>query len=190
MNRRTLIASGVGLLALAACGNDTTSAGPASSGPGSDHNSQDAMFAQMMIVHHEGAVEMSALAEKQAETADVKALATRIKKAQTPEIQQMKDWLKAWGEPTDMPHKNHDMPGMDMHGMSQQLVMAKLRGLKGKEFDKQFLTSMIAHHEGALEMAKTEKDRGRNAEALKLADTIITSQKAEIDEMKGMLAKL
>ncbi|MGO4958210.1 DUF305 domain-containing protein [Luteococcus sp. Sow4_B9] len=167
------------------------SAEESAAAPGqAEHNSADAMFSQMMIVHHEGALEMSELAEEKAGSEEVKALATRIKDAQQPEINTMTDWLKTWNEPLESGHDAHAMPGMDMDGMTQEEVMDKLEGLQGTEFDKQFLTSMIAHHEGALTMAKDELADGTNPEAKKLAQSIMTSQAKEIAEMKQMLQKL
>lgn len=70
----------------------------ASSEVSADHNDQDTTFAQMMIIHHEGAIEMSQLAIERAESPEVVALAERIAEAQGPEIEEMTAWLSAWGE--------------------------------------------------------------------------------------------
>ena len=145
----------------------------------------------MMIVHHQGAIEMADLAAQQAQSADVKALAERISAAQGPEIETMSGWLAAWGEDpmpaeSDMPGMDHS--GMDMDGRSQEEVMAELRGLSGADFDRQFLTSMIAHHQGAIEMAQTQLADGRDPQAIELAQKIIADQEAEIEEMQGLLA--
>jgi uncharacterized protein (DUF305 family) len=56
--------------------------------------------------------------------------------------------------------------------------------------DRDFLTGMIAHHEGAIAMAKVELEYGKNAGARDLAETIIEAQEAEIAEMRKMLAAL
>jgi uncharacterized protein (DUF305 family) len=60
----------------------------------------------------------------------------------------------------------------------------------GKNFDKQFLIMMIAHHEGAITMAKNEVANGKNPDAIALAQRIITSQQAEITTMTSILARL
>src|SRR3954454_12213353 len=97
-------------LTLAACGggnstssSSTTSAAPTSSTASASvdatHNAADVSFAQNMIVHHQGAIQMAQVAEKQASTQQVKDLAKRIEAAQSPEIDEMTAWLKAWGEP-------------------------------------------------------------------------------------------
>ncbi len=155
------------------------------------HNDADTTFAQMMIVHHEGAIEMAELATERAENPDVVALAERIAQAQGPEIEEMTTWLNAWGEDVEpMDHGGMDMNGMDMNGMSQEEMMTHLEGLSGEEFDAAFLEGMIAHHEGAVEMTETELADGGNPEALALAEKIIADQEAEITEMEELLSQL
>ena len=168
-----------------------TTAGSANPSNAAAHNEADTAFAQMMIVHHQGAIEMADLAAQQAQSADVQALAERISAAQGPEIETMSGWLSAWGEDpmpadSDMPGMDHS--GMDMDGRSQEEVMAELRGLSGADFDRQFLASMIAHHQGAIEMAQTQLADGRDPQAIELAQKIIADQEAEIEEMQGLLA--
>ncbi len=189
---------------LAACGGDNgddsgsaAKASPTASAEATAdataHNDQDVSFAQGMIPHHRQAVEMAGMAASQASSAQVKDLASRIEKAQDPEIETMSGWLKAWGE--DVPADMSGMPGMDhsghdgMSGMMDQKDMDKLADASGKDFDTMFLTMMVEHHEGAVKMATTEKEKGRYAPATKLADDIITAQKAEIEEMNKLLGK-
>ena len=62
-----------------------------------------------------------------------------------------------------------------------------MRSLKGAEFDTLWLQSMISHHQGAIEMAKTEIANGENADMIAMAKNIVTAQQAEIDQMKQML---
>jgi uncharacterized protein (DUF305 family) len=143
----------------------------------------DIMFAQMMIPHHEQAIEMSTLAETRTENADVLSLAQQIKSAQMPEISQMTTWLADAGAPLSM---GHDM-GDD--GMLSTDEMTALANSSGVAFDKLFLAGMIAHHEGALDMAKSVQN-SQNAEVKALSDNIISSQTAEIEEMKKLLANL
>jgi len=70
--------------------------------------------------------------------------------------------------------------------MSQQ-EMSQLMAAHGAQFDRLFLQMMIRHHEGAVEMAKTEQARGLNPAAKKLAHKIETSQTTEIAQMQQML---
>ena len=151
----------------------------------SDHNAADVMFAQMMIPHHAQAVEMSdMILKKQDIPVEVTSLATRIKAAQGPEIANMTGWLTAWGESTQMPS------GHSMDGMMGADDMSKLEAAKGLEAAKLFLTQMITHHEGAVTMAKTESKDGKSAQAIQLSKDIVSSQEAEIQEMKKLLTTL
>ena len=158
----------------------------ASSEVSADHNDQDTTFAQMMIIHHEGAIEMSQLAIERAESPEVVALAERIAEAQGPEIEEMTAWLSAWGE--DVSPGGHG--GMDMNGMSQEEMMTQLDGMSGADFDQAFLEAMIAHHEGAIGMSEQQLAEGQNPDALMLAEKIIADQQTEITEMQEMLTSL
>nr|WP_309485326.1 DUF305 domain-containing protein [Streptomyces sp. WELS2] len=146
-------------------------------------------FAKGMIPHHQQALEMAELAADRASSARVKDLAARIEKAQDPEIRTLTGWLKAWGEQppmTGMDHSGHTgMSGMS--GMMSEADMAALKKATGKDFDSRFLSLMAEHHQGAVEMATTEKQRGRSGDAKAMADAIITAQNAEIKEMKQLL---
>jgi len=105
------------------------------------HNAPDTEFAQLMIVHHEGALEMAALANTQASSEEVRSLADRIAAAHGPEIDTMAGWLTTWGEDqamsSDMGAIDH--AGMQMGGRDQADVMAELARLKGPDFDRSFL---------------------------------------------------
>ncbi|QKG23230.1 DUF305 domain-containing protein [Actinomadura verrucosospora] len=173
--------------ALAACGDSgdkKTDSTPSASVAAAQtpHNEQDVMFAQMMIPHHRQAVEMAGLAPSRASSAQVKALAADIEKAQAPEIAKMTGWLDDWGAPTAMSGMHHDMPGI----MSEK-DMTSLKDLKGTAFDKAFLQMMIKHHQGAVTMARTEDRSGRNPDAKALATSIVRTQSAEIAKMRGLL---
>ena len=82
------------------------------------------------------------------------------------------------------------MGGMGMAGMVDAATMTKLTSLSGQPFDVLWLQSMIAHHQGAIEMAQTEIADGINPDMVNLARNIVTAQQAEIDQMQRMLAEL
>ena len=65
-----------------------------------------------------------------------------------------------------------------MPGMMTAEEMSKLNGTTGTEFDRAWLDMMIRHHQGAVEMAKTQQEKGSSADAKKLAQDIITAQQA------------
>lgn len=171
----------VAALVLLACGtSDTTAA------PGARHNDADIAFVQGMVPHHTQAVQMAQLAPDRAESTQVKELATRIEQAQGPEIAQMRGFLAAWGAPDSgaMPGMNHDA----MDGMMSGQQMAQLVQARGASFDDMFLQMMVQHHEGAVQMARTELGAGSSPEAKALAQRIIDAQQAEIGEMTRLLA--
>jgi uncharacterized protein (DUF305 family) len=189
MIRRTgltlLAAAALGVL-LAGCGgsHDMGMASPSST---TGASAADAMFAQMMIPHHQQAVEMSTLAETRASSPKIKALAAEIKEAQQPEIDQMTAWLEEWGMPV-MPmdeamseHGGHGMSGMLTDDQMQQLADAS-----GPEFDRLFAEFMILHHEGAIDMAEDVVD-SKDPRVAALAAAIIKTQADEIAHMQGFL---
>jgi uncharacterized protein (DUF305 family) len=142
-----------------------------------------------MIPHHQSAIEMAQLAEGRAADSRVLDLAARIKAAQGPEIEILSGWLEKWGADGE---SEMDHGGMD-HGsggmMSEQDMQALMNGT-GPEFDRLFLTQMIAHHTGAVEMAQAELSSGTNTAALAMAESIRDSQSAEIAEIEQLLAEL
>ncbi|MEV0388043.1 DUF305 domain-containing protein [Nonomuraea sp. NPDC050643] len=200
INRKMSIAMAAGALALVtACGGSSdsmaghegvsSSSAPAATSAGAQpsgtFNDADVMFAQMMIPHHEQAVEMADLAATRASDPEIKELATKIKAAQDPEIQTMKGWLTEWGKAAPEAGMGHDMPGV----MSEE-DMKKLDGAKGKEFDKLFAQQMIAHHNGAIEMARTEQANGSDPKAKELAKAIEATQQAEVEQLQKILDRL
>jgi len=165
------------------------------------HNDADVSFAQEMIAHHQQALDMAKLASTRGTNAQVKDLASRIEKAQDPEIQQMRGWLSQWGAATTsatssmsgMSMPSSSMPAMDhgsMPGMMSDADMQMLEQAAGIEFDEMFLRMMVQHHQGAVDMAKTELANGSNADAKALAQRIIDAQTAEITEMRQLLGTL
>ncbi len=153
---------------------------------------------QGMIMHHAQAVEMTALIESHTENKDLLLLGSRISKSQSDEIDFMKRWLTSRGAPL-APAMTH-MQGMDMPGGHQMMMpgmltakqMSALKNAQGPEFDRLFLTGMIQHHNGALEMVKDLFDTagaGQDAELFNFATDVDSGQRAEIRIMQGMLER-
>lgn len=192
MKKTSRIIAGVALtFSLAAC---SSSGGDSGSGDtvdtvadSGDFNDADVMFAQMMIPHHEQAIELSDIALDPTVGAGeaVRNLATQIKGAQDPEITLMKSLLTGWGEGTEMDSsKDHsDM----MSGMLSTDDLAALSALRGAAFDRAWMEAMIAHHEGAIEMALDVLSDGSSPSVKTLADAIVSGQEAEIETMKQLL---
>ncbi|NUW45915.1 DUF305 domain-containing protein [Nonomuraea rhodomycinica] len=198
---RIVIAATAALGLLTACDGSGGSGGQAPAGgaaseapalrrtdapPSRAHNDSDVMFARMMIPHHLQAVQMAELAATRAEDPEVKKLAERIRAAQEPEVAAMRGWLQAWGMPeSTRGHMRHGMPGMLSADDLQDL-----EAVSGEIFDKEFLRLMIAHHEGAVTMAQRERREGESADAKGLAQSIETSQRDEIEQMRRILDRL
>jgi uncharacterized protein (DUF305 family) len=189
-------------LVLTGCGDDEPSPSTSGDNARTDHNEADVAFATDMIQHHAQALAMTDLATGRTLDPGFEAVVEAIRMAQAPEIETMSDWLTSWGEdvpPTVNDHANadgegHDMEGMDddmgmdMPGMMSAEQMADLEAASDAEFQDLFLTMMIEHHEGAIEMAETEIEEGQYAPAVSLAEEIASTQAAEIRTMQGLLS--
>lgn len=217
--KRTLVLSTLAVastLALAACGEatdattdattsatstttttpettETTTATTEADGEiSADHNDADIMFAQMMIPHHQQAVEMSEmLLAKEGIPAQVVEFAQGVIDAQGPEINRMNAMLEAWDQQpvTDSGGMDHGKMG-GMSGMMSQEDMTALEEAQGTEAARLYLEQMTAHHEGAVDMARDEVADGQNPHAITLAEQVISDQEAEIAQMQQMLTDL
>lgn len=204
-------------LALAGCGSsgaeegagtDSETTAPAASAPAAtgtgaasgepiaaEHNDADVMFAQMMLPHHEQAVEMSEmLLAKDDVPAEVADFAGGVIDAQGPEIERMNAMLTAWGaEPLadaeDMDDMDHGS-GAGMSGMMSEEDMTALADARGTGAAQLYLEQMTVHHEGAVEMAREQIEQGQNPQAVDLARQVVEDQEAEIAEMERMLQEL
>ncbi len=203
MRTHTIALAVLGLalaIALAGCGGSAgdgareTAAPTATSGAGSSTGSaSDVAFAQLMISHHNQAIAMADLALKYASSVQLETLAAQIKQAQAPEVTRMTAWLGEWGAPTVMTGSDQSMPGMDMGGVSAAGMMtdrqmAELANARGAEFDRLWLQMMIAHHQGAVLMARQALSTTSTAEVRVLAQSVVDDQTAEIATMQGMAA--
>ncbi|OZC41539.1 DUF305 domain-containing protein [Rhodococcus sp. WWJCD1] len=197
----SLATAAVSALLIAGCSSDTSSdstptgssSSPASSSASANvsevFNDADAMFARMMYRHHAQAVEMAAMAAGRTDNPEILTSASAIEAAQQPEMDRMTAWLTEWGQPAPSSDMG-EMSGMDHSsgmGMMSQQDMDALTALSGAEFDRQWLTMMIEHHEGAIEMANTEIADGSNADTQQMARAIVATQQQEIDTMRGLL---
>ncbi len=162
--------------------SETSSPAESSTAP---FNDADVAFATNMVVHHTQAIEMAdLLLGKDGVNAQVVELAQNIKTAQGPEIDTMNNWLDAWGAGA--------MSGMD-HGMGETMSaddMAALEAASGADASRLFLEQMTVHHQGAIDMAQAEIEKGENTDATTLAKKIVSDQTAEISLMAALLATL
>lgn len=193
------------LLALTACGSNRSSNASGDTSTGARFDKADVAFAQGMIPHHQQAVQMSRMARSHAAGVAVTKLADGIEAAQGPEIDTMTRWLKAWGKSVPTSSNQHGsagggMKGMEMGdgshmdtsnmpGMMSARDLGQLDRARGARWDQMFLTMMIDHHAGAIEMARAEQAHGSNPDAIALAKRIEAAQTAEIAKMHSMLRK-
>ena len=149
-----------------------------------DYTGADIMFLQMMIPHHQQAIDISNLALKNSKNAELLALAKIIARDQAAEITLMRKWLKDATASEDMGHAMHDMGGM----LSDD-ELAALTAAKGSTFDRLWLQGMTEHHDGAIHMVQMIEDAD-NMEIKAFGAKVITDQSAQIEQMKKMLAAL
>jgi uncharacterized protein (DUF305 family) len=167
------------------------------SGSSTEYSAEEVMFAQMMIPHHEQALEMSQLALSVSTYSKILDLAQRIFDGQAPEIEEMQSWIDTSGVATGMAHdmpdgsvmNNNMMDHGRMSGMVSAEQMEELASLQSPEFDVLFLQLMIEHHEGALEMVEMIEN-SENEEVKKLVTEIVEAQTREIEEMRTLLQSL
>ena len=189
-----VLAASAAALALSSCSNSTsngqaqatTTDSPVISGQPAGYDADDVAFANNMIPHHQQAIDLSALVPDRSTNTQLVALAQKISAEQQPEINVMKVFLVQGNENPDT-KSGHAGDGNTMQGMVDPPTLAKLQSLNGEDFDKLWLESMISHHQGAIEMAKAEIANGDNVDAKNLAQNVVTTQEAEIGQMKQML---
>lgn len=143
----------------------------------SGYSADDIAFAEMMIPHHEQAIEISDIALTNSSSDEILALARDIKAAQAPEIEQMGGWAGV---------KSSTHSGHMMDGMLSEKQIQELRDAEGATFDRLFLEGMIAHHEGAIKMAQDALN-SKNMEVTALAAAIIAAQEKEIAFMQELI---
>jgi uncharacterized protein (DUF305 family) len=153
----------------------------------------DVRFMQGMIVHHQQAVEMSALVKNRTNQQDVVTISGKIDASQADEINFMTEWLEARGETAAMPDHHMHHGHHQMAGMASPAQMAELANINGTAFDRQFLKLMIAHHKGAIDMVdELHRERGSAFDPVmfNFTNDIVNDQQSEIDRMNAILSQL
>ena len=190
MNRPPLVrlvllvtAVAAGALLLAGCGGDDDSAADTAATQAVPF---DRAFIDAMVPHHEEAIAMAGDAKDAGLSEPVLVdVADAILETQQAEIDRMREWREQWFGSSEI-----DPEGADGLGMSAEEMGMSDTGIdfsSEPDVDGAFASMMIAHHEGAIEMASTEISAGENAEAIALAQRIVEAQRAEIDQMRDML---
>ncbi|GAA4822699.1 hypothetical protein GCM10023201_05840 [Actinomycetospora corticicola] len=139
----------------------------------------DAGYASMMIPHHEQALELSALVAGRTTDPTVTDLAFRIDREQVEEVGQLQGFLNLRGAPAPAPMGA-------MAGMADAATLDRLRASSGPAFDRLWLQTMVAHHEGALTMSR-QYLAGPPGALSEFARTVLRGQQLEIDRMRAAL---
>ena len=155
------------------------------------YTASDAQFMRDMIPHHQQALEMSRLAPDRTNSPELLEIAGKIEAAQGDEIAFMEQWLTSRGESVDRSHAHGDHH--TMKGMATEAQMAALAAASGVEFDRQFLSLMIAHHEGAIDMVEALMEQPGSAydpTLFEFTTDVTNDQSREIELMHGLLLGL
>lgn len=146
----------------------------------------DKDFAMMMMMHHQGAIDMANEELKSGDNAEMKAMATKIIAAQTKEKADLMEFVMMHtGMDTTGSHEFHEEMMMSMHKMEEA---ADLRVVTG-DTDNDFANLMITHHQAATENAQSVIDHGHHAAIKTMAKKMIKDQQEEIIELQDWLIK-
>lgn len=181
--------------------------------PTPTQNSAEAGFSRDMQLHHDQGVELAFLIRDRSTSDDIRTLAYDIAFTQANQSGQMLGWLQSWGLPaaasepsmtwmtrptlegashahggTSTDTAAHE-PGAPMPGLATPAQIQQLTDATGTDAEKIFLTLMIAHHKGAIEMADAVLERSTNTAVTKFARGVVNSQESEIGLMEDLLAK-
>jgi uncharacterized protein (DUF305 family) len=149
----------------------------------------DQRFLDQMIMHHEGAVMSTQMMIAGSERPELRDLAQRIITGQQREIEQMREWRTAWyGSAGAPPTHEAMMAQMGAGGMMNGGSMGQMMG-GNADADHMYLQMMIPHHQAAISMAQQALSQSEHPEIKTLAEGIIATQQAEIEEMQGYLAE-
>ena len=151
----------------------------------------DAQFMRDMIPHHQQALAMSRLAPSRTNSTAILDIAARIEAAQGDEIAFMEQWLKSRGETFDPPPSEHEHD--TMRGMATPDQIEALTDASATDFDRQFLTLMITHHEGALQMVDElleQPGAAYDPVLFEFTNDVTNDQSKEIELMHNLLLGL
>lgn len=198
-----LVVAALAGTALAGCGT-TAAPTPTAHETESAHNHADAAFAAEMVPHHEQGLYLVELAGRRDVSAELVELTGRMAAEQAADVGQLETWLTAWDE--EPPYGPRPMADEDT--MTTRSKTSAMRGLmrsrmgpwalgtdevddlgecRSARFEDRWLRMMITHHQGAISMARHEMAAGEYPPAVALAEHIVTTQQAEVEEMRDLL---
>jgi uncharacterized protein (DUF305 family) len=153
---------------------------------GDEHSSTDREFAQRMLVHHERVVQLAALAGTNSQKNDLKTLAGRIRQEQQPEIDLIKGWLAGAGGQASASAPEDDRNGEPMAPVPAADIAQKLQQVRGADFDRQWIQAMLDLQGAELQISRTQIEEGSAEQMRDLAEKVVATQQADIDEIKKL----
>lgn len=194
VNVLAILSAVTAVLFLASCGGTTpdekpqpTSEAPAIKGEPAGSNAGDTSFAVDIIASHAQAVQISELVPDRTTNSDLVELAAGIASSRRTEMELMKALLVQWNADSTT-SSLPDHTAVTAQGAIDEQTVTRLQALSGQDFDVLWLQSMIAHGQGAIQIANAEIADGENVDAVGLAKQIVGKQQAEIDRMQQILA--
>lgn len=170
------------VLGIAACGGSDSSSSTSGAPTG---DAFDKAFIDAMVPHHESAIEMAKAAQKAGLVqADLVEIADDILATQQAEIDQMTSWRGEWFGSSEIDPQGAAALGLSDAEMGMDMEHAADTLMSSGDVDTDFATMMIAHHEGAVEMAKLAEANAGHEEIKELAGRIIEAQEREIEVMR------
>lgn len=154
-------------------------------GCGAQTSSFNAQFIDMMVPHHQGAIEMARIASTRASHPELKMMAESVIKSQQTEIDQMKSWRQAWfgSDQTPSLDRMPMVPGMGHGGTMDMKKDVDLLRSAAEPFDRQFIDMMREHHRSAIEAGRLAQTQAQHGEIKELAGRIVADQQREIEQM-------
>ncbi|GAA0308851.1 CopM family metallochaperone [Psychrobacter aestuarii] len=154
-----------------------------------DYKDPDVAFAKGMLGHHRGAIDMAKLQLKYGSNSELTALAQQVIDTQQGEIDILKKWLASHLDAVN-PKPNTEAMQQDYAESMRIMHYSMEQGMSDPIPDLAFARSMLAHHIGAIEMAKSELQYGTDDEMRALAQDIIDAQLKEVADMLYLVAKI
>jgi len=151
-------------------------------------NDTDVMFLQMLVPHHQQGVRLAELGADKAVRAEVRDFAAAVVATQNDELTSVESWLADWNQPVeaDPDPGAHHGHGDGLHAPDPEVVTALEQTESGK-FDATFVNLFTGHQHGAVKLAKMELAKGRHPDARDLADRIVKSRTAQVQQLATLL---
>lgn len=198
-----VVAAGLAMTACAGSGHAPSAAPTKAAAAGARHNAVDVAFAQAMVVHQRQGVQAAGMAPTRAVSPEVRALASTIVADDQSQIPTLIGWLHSWGAAIpdadaasgvgDSAASNGSAasssggPIATVAGQMDSEAIIELGDGHGRTWDKLFLRDMSTFQSGALQMAQSELAEGEDPEARALAQKVVSTDRAEVDQMHQLL---